>query len=96
MEITVWYSTESMADYIIDHTVLKRHHCVKAMLQESDASKPKGFHAVPDHIKKILYLDAPDIIVEVDSNPIFTALLRFVKKSIGDFGQSTSPGLIAI
>lgn len=72
MEITVWYSTESMADYIIDHTVLKRHHCVKAMLQESDASKPKGFHAVPDHIKKILYLDAPDIIVEVDSNPIFT------------------------
>ena len=24
------------------------------------------------------------------------ALLRFVKKSIGDFGQSTSPGLIAI
>ena len=24
------------------------------------------------HIKQILYLDAPDIIVEVDSNPIFT------------------------
>ena len=24
------------------------------------------------------------------------ALQRFVKKSIGDFGQSTSPGLIAI
>ena len=61
-----------MADYIIDHTVLKSHHCVKAMLQESDASKPKHFHSVPDHIKKILYLDAPDIIVEVDSNPIFT------------------------
>ena len=32
MEVTVWYSTESMADYIIDHTVLKSHHCVKALL----------------------------------------------------------------
>ena len=72
MKFTVWYSTESMADWIIDHTDLRRHECTKARLQESDASKPASFHAVPDHIKKILYLDAPDIIVELDSNPIFT------------------------
>lgn len=72
MDVRVWYSTESMADYIIDHTNLKKHRCKKIPLQESDASKPGRFHAVPDHIKKILYLDAPDIIVEVDSNPIFT------------------------
>ena len=72
MNIQVWYSTESFADYIIEHTVLKKHACTKCLLQESDASKPRGFHAVPDHIKKILYLDAPDIIVEVDSDPIFS------------------------
>ena len=72
MDIKVWYSTESMADYIIDHTVLRHHNCRKMQLQESDAAKPKKFHGVPDHIKHILYLDAPDIIVEVDSNPIFT------------------------
>ena len=72
MKVTVWYSSESMADYIIDHTVLRKHCCTKRKLQESDASKPAEFHAVPDHIKKILYLDAPDIIVEVGSNPIFT------------------------
>jgi len=27
---------------------------------------------MPDHIKQILYLDAPDIIVELDSEPIFS------------------------
>jgi len=27
---------------------------------------------MPDHIKKILYLDAPDLIVELNSEPIFT------------------------
>lgn len=72
MKVTVWYSSESMADYIIDHTVLRKHRCTKRKLQESDASKPAEFHAVPDHIKRILYLDAPDIIVEVGSNPVFT------------------------
>lgn len=72
MNIIVWFSTESMADYIIDHTDLRKHRCEKRKLLESDASKPAEFHTVPDHIKKILYLDSPDIIVEVNSNPIFT------------------------
>lgn len=72
MDVTIWYSSESLADFIIDHTVLRRHRCTKRRLQESDASKPAEFHAVPDHIKKILYLDAPDLIVEVGANPIFT------------------------
>lgn len=68
----VWYSTESFADYIIDHTDLKKYDCVKRKMYESDANNPKNFHAMPDHIKKILYLDAPDIIVEMDSEPIFS------------------------
>ncbi len=41
-------------------------------MYESDTSKPKYFHTMPDHIKQILYLDAPDIIVEYNSEPIFS------------------------
>lgn len=68
----VWYSTESFADYIIDHTSLAARHVEKAKMFESDASHPGDFHKMPDHIKKILYLDAPDIIVEYNSEPIFS------------------------
>ena len=39
-------------------------------LAESDAAKGGSFHRVPDHIKKILYLDAADLIVEYNSEPI--------------------------
>lgn len=69
----VWYSTESFADYIIDHTILStRDDVVKNRMYESDASKPRNFHATPDHIRKILYLDACDLIVEKDNEPIFS------------------------
>ena len=72
MKFTVWHSSESFADWLIDHTDLRNHDCEKRKLPESDASKPKDFHAVPDHLKKVLYLDAPDIVVEVGSEPILT------------------------
>ena len=72
MDFTVWYSSESMADFIIDHTLLRKHNCTKRKIAESDASKPKDFHKVPDHLKKILYLDAPDIIVEFAGEPVFS------------------------
>ncbi len=39
-------------------------------LYESDANNPKKFHTIPDHIKKILYLDAPDLIIEYKDEPI--------------------------
>ena len=69
----VWYSTESFADFIIDHTVLStRIDVVKNRMYESDASKPRNFHATPDHIRKILYLDACDLIVEKDNEPVFS------------------------
>lgn len=59
----VWYSTESFADYIIDHTDLKNYQFEKYQLLESDA-KDDNFHALPDHIKQILKLDCPDLIIE--------------------------------
>jgi len=72
----VWYSTSGLADYIIDNTRLKFHaingNLEKRKMYESDANHPKDFHTIPDHIKKILYLDAPDLIVELDTEPIFS------------------------
>lgn len=70
----VWYSTESFADYIIDHTVLSRteERIEKRKIYESDANNPRNFHAVPAHIKNILYLDAPDLIIEHNAEPILS------------------------
>lgn len=68
----VWYSTESFADYIIDHTQLKERLHTKSKLYESDANNPNRFHTMPDHIRRILYLDAPDLIVEKDNEPVFS------------------------
>ena len=67
----VWYSTESFADYIIDHTALSGKPVIKNRIYESDANNPTRFHTIPDHIRKILYLDAPDLIVEKDNEPVF-------------------------
>lgn len=72
MNYRIWYSTESFADYIIDNTELRNKTYVKKKMYESDANNAKNFHAMPDHIKQILYLDAPDIIVEIDTEPIFS------------------------
>ena len=68
----VWYSTESFADYIIDHTILSGRNVIKNRMYESDANNPKHFYTMPDHIRKILYLDAPDLIVELNNEPIFS------------------------
>lgn len=68
----VWYSTESFADFIIDHTLLAGLPHTKKKLYESDANNPNHFHTMPDHIRKILYLDAPDAIIERDNEPVFS------------------------
>ena len=73
MGYRVWYSTESLADYIIDNTSLALEQNIeKKKMYESDANNANNFHSLPDHIKKILYLDAPDLIVEKDLEPIFS------------------------
>lgn len=68
----VWYSTEAHASFIIDHTRLRDEDVERSRLYESDANNARHFHAMPDHIKQILYLDAPDIIVERNARPIFS------------------------
>jgi len=72
MNYRIWYSTESFADYIINNTNLHTKSFSKKKMYESDANNAKNFHTMPDHIKQILYLDAPDIIVEINSEPIFS------------------------
>lgn len=68
----VWHSARSFAEYVVDNSILApfKDTIEFRQLQESDASKAGGFHKVPDHIKKILYLDAADVIIEYNSNPI--------------------------
>ena len=70
--IKVWYSTESFGNFIRDNTILREFDLEKQKMYESDANNPKNFHSLPDHIKNILYLDAPDLIVEYNSEPIFS------------------------
>lgn len=72
MNYRIWYSTEPFADFIIDNTELRNKNYVKKKMYESDANNANNFHTMPDHIKKILYLDAPDLIVEIDHEPIFS------------------------
>jgi len=72
MNYRIWYSTESFADYIIGNTNLQGKTFTKKKIYESDANNATRFHTMPDHIKQILYLDAPDLIVETDSEPIFS------------------------
>lgn len=72
MNYRIWYSTEPFADFVIANTELRNKTYVKKKMYESDANNAKNFHTMPDHIKKILYLDAPDLIVEIDHEPIFS------------------------
>lgn len=72
MSYRIWYSTESFADYIIDKTILSTKTVIKKKMYESDANNARNFHSLPDHIKKILYLDAPDLIIEKDAEPVFS------------------------
>lgn len=66
----IWHSAESFADFIIAKTVLRTKEVIKKQLKESDATAPNDFYKIPDHIRKILYLDCADIIIEKDNNPI--------------------------
>lgn len=58
------------AKWFTQNTDLKDESPTVSLLAESDASKPETFHRMPDHIKKILYLDAPDLILEFDEEPL--------------------------
>ncbi len=68
----IWHSARSFCEFIVDHTSLCgfKDNIEFRPLAESDASKTEEFCKVPDHIKKILYLDAADVIIEYDSEPI--------------------------
>ncbi len=66
----VWYSTLDFAEWLIKNTNLSSLSLVKNKLAESDANNPNRFHKMPGHLKNIVYLDAPDIIVEKNGDPI--------------------------
>ena len=66
----VWYSTKDLANWLVQNTNLAKYSPIFSKLAESDANNPNRFHKMPGHLKNILYLDAPDIIVEKDGDPI--------------------------
>ncbi len=68
----IWYAknTQRFKDYIIENTKLNEFEIESKILYQSDNTDPKNFHSIPDHLKKILYLDCPDIIVEKNFEPI--------------------------
>lgn len=68
----IWHSAMSFGNFIVDNTKLSeiKDQIEFKQLPESDAAKSGTFHKVPDHIKKILYLDAVDLIIEYNSEPI--------------------------
>lgn len=70
MSYTLWYSTESAARYLVARTTLREREVRFRKLDISDASASSRFHAVPTHLKQILYLDSPDLILERDGKPI--------------------------
>lgn len=74
MRVQIWFSEETLAEWLVDHTILDNQRSILEWkkLPESDVNNKTTFHAVPDHIKNILYLDAPDLIVEVNGDPIFS------------------------
>lgn len=72
--LKVWHSDSAFADYLITHVPSLSASrtagtLVTAPLVVSDAASTKAFHKVPTHIKQILYLDCPDIVIEKDNFP---------------------------
>lgn len=71
-KFTLWGSTDGFSKYIHENTILTSKNCTFEYLPESDASKPKLFHKLPTHIKNIQYLDSPDLIIDLDNEPILS------------------------
>ena len=69
-EIIVYSSTGDFGKYLIENSILKSLNTELKPLVESDANKPKEFYRLPDKVKKIMFLDAADAIITVDSEPI--------------------------
>lgn len=87
MNYRIWHSTEGFADYIIDKTILKTRNCEKRQLYESDANNNE-FHTIPDHIKKILYLDAHDLIIEVITSKGFEPIISIEESKEAGTGHN--------
>jgi hypothetical protein len=68
MSWVLWHSKEASPNYFAHHLGLSRY--IPHELPPSDASNPKLFHRVPTHIKRILYLDCPDVILEWQDVPV--------------------------
>lgn len=68
--LRLWHSSRTFADWIASNTAINRHRSVEYInLIPSDAAA-KDFYLMPARIREILYLDCPDLIIELDGVPI--------------------------
>jgi hypothetical protein len=72
--LTIWYSDSAFAEFLISHVPSldasrAAGSLTTAPLLESDA-RSRAFHRMPTHLKQILYLDCPDIVIEKDNFPV--------------------------
>ena len=71
-KFVLWGSTDGFSKFIYNNTLLRHENVSFKDLPESDASKPKSFHKLPTHIKNIQYLDSPDLIIDLNGEPILS------------------------
>lgn len=71
-KFVLWGSTDGFSEFIRNNTLLNDEDVSFKYLPESDVSKPKNFHRLPTHIKNIQYLDSPDLIIDLNGEPILT------------------------
>lgn len=70
---TVWYAdSEELANWIIHNTKLKYLQYKLRQLYKSDAENRSKFYWLPTHVKQILYLDCPDVIIARNGKPLIS------------------------
>jgi len=67
---TLWHSDEVDPRWFLRGLQIGDAEVSVRRLPPSDAASPRDFHRLPTHIKNILYLDCPDIIVEWGNSPV--------------------------
>ena len=72
LKFDIFVSTQEVGMWLVENTHIKNYQYKIHKILESDGKSSKNFHRLPESIKKLLYLDAVDIIISIDNEPILT------------------------
>lgn len=91
---TLWYGeSEDFAKYLVENTNLNLLPHQYKKMYKSDASVPKHFFEMPDHIKQLLRYDSPDVIIDYEDEPILV-LEYTLSAGSGDHPYQRMPRII--